>query len=268
MSKRIGLVCRSPLTVVVFGVVMVLVLGAAQDASANVNAQVGSNDLVVQAENASSITTNNTGTENYFRIISDPTAIGGNALATDTFNPTPGFGGQAVGVNSATYDLQFATPGTYYLYTVWRTIPASGMVAGQGNSVWLPNVFGAAPATSAFLRSRSNIITTPTPDLYDTYAETLTLVGGDPTGTLPTWGEGASDAANALVSMPLTVSPSDVGNVLQYRIDAREYGMAMDEFIFSTNPNLPASVVPEPSTLVLFATALAGLLSYAWRKRR
>jgi hypothetical protein len=266
MLKRIGLVCRSPLTVVVFGVAMALVLGAAQDACAQVNAQVGSNDLVVQAENASSITANNTGTENYFRVISDPTAFGGKALATDTFNPTPTFGGQAVGVNSATYDLQFATAGTYYLYTVWRTIPASGMAAGQGNSVWLPSTFGAAPDASSFLRSRSNIITTPNTDAYDTYAKAEALVGADPTGTLPTWGMEASNSSNALQAMPLVVNPSDVGNVLKYRIDAREYGMTIDEFIFSTNANLPVPT-PEPSTLVLFATALAGLLAYAWRKR-
>jgi hypothetical protein len=134
---------------------------------------------------------------------------------------------------------------------------------GIGNSVWLANAFGATPSQ----RSRSNTITTLAPGAYDTYAKTMALTGGDPSGTLVDWGPEAGTSSNTVQLMPLVVNPSDVGNVLQYRIDVREYGMTMDEFIFSTNSNLPAPT-PEPGSLVLVVTALAGLLGYAWRKRR
>ncbi len=35
-----------------------------------------------------------------------------------------------------------------------------------------------------------------------------------------------------------------------------------------TEVGLSEGVIPEPSTLVLLAAALAGLLAYAWRKRK
>ena len=35
-----------------------------------------------------------------------------------------------------------------------------------------------------------------------------------------------------------------------------------------TFPSYPPPPVPEPSTLLLTASGLAGLVAYAWRKRR
>jgi hypothetical protein len=147
---------------------------------------------------------------------------------------------------TATYTLRFSQPGTYTLYYRWRaSADAAVQTTGfQGNSIYLPASFGAAPT----ITSSSNGIgvnSTPPSTSYNALADATTY----------------------------TVSAAQVGTDLAFTIQTREMAMYIDRFIFSTDPidvtggsttafdalsNSPVVPVPEPGSLGLVLAAAAG----------
>jgi hypothetical protein len=262
MLERISIVCRSPLTALVFGVALALVSSSPQNAcAASIDQALGADYLIVPAAQATTITTNGQDIHDYnhFTVISDPTARSGQALLTDCYASPPFFTVQGSTNNYATYDLQFATAGTYYLYTTeWRALDVGGAApSGAENSFWIPNGFGVSPDNPNRFKALSNA-GQGNPTTYDTYADANAL----------SWGKEAQD----LTTLSFTVTAQQVNTPLQFTIGTREYGMIVSEFVFSTNASLSRSdyqalIAPEPGALTLLTSALLGLLAYAWRKR-
>jgi hypothetical protein len=262
MLERISTVCRSPLTFVVLGVALALILGSPQNAAAIIIEQgTGANYLIVPAALATTITTNGQDINDYnhFTVVSDPSARSGQALQTDCYANPPFYTVQGSTNNYATYNLQFATAGTYYLYTTeWRALDVGGAAPGGAeNSFWIPNAFGVSPDSPNRFKALSNA-GQGLPSTYDTYAEANAL----------SWGKEAQD----LTTLSFTVTAEQVGTPLQFTIGTREYGMIVSEFVFTTNASMSRAdyqaMVPEPGALTLLTSALLGLLAYAWRKRR
>jgi autotransporter-associated beta strand protein len=86
-------------------------------------------------------------------------------------------------------------------------------------------------------------------------------------GQQVTWSSGDFDYDSMVGSSDLGMLLANFGESLPPIIDASPYA-GLDGNAFRILAGAGINVVPEPSSLILLASCLAGLLAYAWRKRK
>jgi len=178
----------------------------------------------------------------------------------------------------ATYDLQFTSDGTYYVFTKYSMYDRSNSTPppsyGNEDSFYLPRDLGIAAATGA---GQDN----------DWYAQHLPSQGHLPAASeTPNPNEGqyfywdmGQFSGDSTAALTFTVTGASVENPLDvtFTIGNREGGVAIDRFVLSTT-NYNASInggnsatldgiasVPEPSRSLFILLALVAL---ALRRRR
>lgn len=177
----------------------------------------------------------------------------------------------------ATYDLQFTSDGTYYIFTKYsmydRTNATPPPSYGNEDSFYLPRALGIAAATGA---GENN----------DWYAQHLAPQGHLPSAsTTPNPNEGkyfywdlGQYSGSSTAPLTFTISGASVENPLAvtFTIGNREGGVAIDRFVFSkTNYSISGgnsatldgiASVPEPSRALLLTMAVLGAVGM--RRRR
>ena len=214
---------------------------------------VGQNYVAFEAEDNAAF---NNGGAIVFANVTDPgtngAASGGRALLEQNNGNAAGSSQAAPGSSSATYTLDFQSPGTYNLYYKWRAdqSPAVQTSGFQANSFYLPATFGAVPSVIA---SSNGVSTTSTP----------------------------SDA-NYIITRDATTYTVAAAGPVTFTIGTREQYMYIDRFVFSqadlgaltTGGSSTADTssfdavpnsVPEPTSAATGLLAMAGL---ALRRRR
>ncbi len=140
----------------------------------------GSSFIAFEAESTAAIVA---GTPENWKVTADAAASGGSALVADGTNST----GDSPH-SFAQFQLNFSTPGTYFLYYRWRADAArTGGDAFTANSTWIANRFGAfstpgAAAQADYVRTDSNNTQAPANNVFEWRrdVETLTYVVSAP----------------------------------------------------------------------------------------
>ncbi len=161
--------------------------------------------------------------------------------------------------DKATYQVQFTTPGTYYLYMRFTMFENGGNVANYGNedSYFLPPDFDKDPqndwgligpsgrtggyvegccADAGFLRI-AEVGTGGIPRV-DHSTDTNYWEGNFHWNDLISSQFLAADTGVPNVRFKYEVTADKVGHPLNFTIGYREGGLAVDLFLFSTHPNL------------------------------
>lgn len=124
----------------------------------------------------------------------------------------------------AQFSIQFATPGTYYIYYRWQAEPArTANDVFTGNSIWIANRFGAFSTTGLdaqvdYIRSDSNNLNAPDNSVYTWRRDVDTLV--------------------------YTVTAAEIdGGPVVLTVGTREAGFTLDRIVLSTEPALTAAAL-------------------------
>ncbi len=198
--------------IVRLGLSLALLASCVSAQAAKVIQATGATHVAFEAESTSLLIP---GTPENWVVKTDPNASGGAVLIADGTNST----GDSPH-SFAQYDLNFATPGTYFLYYRWRSDAArTGGDAFTANSTWIGNRFGAfsTPGSAAqadYVRSDSNNTQAPANNTFEwrREVETFTYTVGAPGRQILTLG-------------------------------TREAGMIFDRIVLSSDPALtPAAL--------------------------
>ncbi len=219
-----------------------------------------------------------------WEVISEGNAAGGQALRA---HPNLGGGGpddNAQHAGTASYDLQFDAAGVYSLYfrgsiyDVLSGVPPN-LVLGQ-DANWGTEDSFFYPGSTITGAGNFGLPTTDTNGLnrgimwMSNGVDDINNVGQPAEGTFD-WikSSGKPWGAGPQARTTYAITAAEMGTVMQWSMDTREAGIALDAIIFSTNPNLSiaqldalAGVVPEPGSIVLLGLGLSSLL--AFRNRR
>ncbi len=228
-----------------------------------------------------------------WEVISASGAAGGEALRAAARVSGGGPADSAHHAGTASYDVRFNATGVYKMYlraSFYDLVDTSGGKPyvlggtqdgnyGNEDSFYFPeqgtgslNGSGAFALASASPESNGNNYNR----LWSNGSGLNEANTGIPTeGTFDWWiHQGPNWAAGGPLDLPVySVQAADEGIVLNYTLDTREAGIAIDTIIFSTNRDLtPGQLdalagVPEPGSLVLMGLGLAGLLGVRKRRR-
>jgi hypothetical protein len=178
--------------------------------------------------------------------------------------------------DKVTYQVQFAKAGTYYLYMRFTMFENGGNLASYVNedSFFLPPDFGKDPQTDWPLSDRGGYAEGCCDGGFLTIKESGTPVshsGGAEEGTAFWegnfhWNEistsqflDAATQGEPRVRFKYEVPESLVGKPLDFTVSYREGGIAIDLWLFSTNPNLMDQYSQEQlDQLLLAATPAPG----------
>ena len=228
-----------------------------------------------------------------WEVISEPGAAGGQALRAQAKVSGGGPADSAHHAGTASYDVRFNATGIYKMYlraSFYDLVDTSGgkpWVTGattDGNYGNEDSFYFPAGGTSSLNGTGAFVLASASPESNGNNYNRLWSNGsglneantGIPTeGTFDWWiHQGPNWAAGGPLDLPVyNVTAADEGIVLNYTLDTREAGVAIDTIIFSTNLNLTPSEldalsgVPEPGSLVLMGLGLASLLGVRKRRR-
>ena len=220
--------------------------------------------------------------EEGWEVINVAGAAGGKALQGNPIISGGGGASHPEHAGTASYDVRFNATGAYTMYlraTIFDVLnagPPLGPGAADGNyghedSFFFPGSISGSgnfglPTSVANGLNRGIMWTSNGVD-------DINNVGQPADGTFDwllhtgtPWGAGPQPLPE------YTVTGAEQGTVMQWTVDTREAGIALDAIIFSTNPNLTIAQldalagVPEPGSIVLLGLGLSSLL--AFRNRR
>ncbi len=297
----------------IFCAALLLLAGSAPESHAVIdgfNSGLGDH-LVIQGEN---FTTNviNAGTypvdhpnagdpiDAGWEVISEPGAAGGQALRAQTKVSGGGPADSAHHAGTASYDVRFNATGIYKMYLRASFYDVIAVNRDSGGVVVKPFVLGdsddnygnedsfyfPAGGTSSLNGTGAFVLASASPAsngnnydrIWSNGPGTADANVGIPTeGTFDWWiKQGPNWAAGGPPNRPVfNVKAADEGIVLNYTLDTREAGIAIDTIIFSTNLDLTPSQlnalagvgVPEPSSLALIGLGMASLMNVRKRRR-
>lgn len=251
---------------VVFGIL--LTFSGLQLAQAATLIQQQAGVFAFEAEDYSSLTGSNWSlitTTSGLKTLPDGSNANGSALyAHNGGNPN----------SFATYDLQFTSSGTYYIYTKYSMYDRATSVPpsyGNEDSFYLPRDFSIAAAVGGGAD-------------VDWFSQHIPSNGNSPDnnpneGMFFYWDEGQlSGTSTAPLTFTITGASEATPVNVTFTVGNREGGVALDRFIFSTT-RLNSSItsgnsttldgiasVPEPSRAVLLLAG--GMMALLGRRRR